>query len=114
MKSASTRFVLLCLLLASAAAGRAENWPQFRGPRGDGTSRETGLPLRWSATDHIRWKATVPGEGHSSPIVWNGAVFLTSADKATGERHLLRLDAASVNIIWLFMLLTARVEAMLG
>ena len=43
-----------------------EDWPVWRGPRGDGTSREQDLPLKWSATENIHWKTRIPGVGHSS------------------------------------------------
>ncbi len=85
------------MLLAQAVF--AENWPQFRGSRGDGTSTETNVPLRWSATQNIKWKANVPGEGHSSPIVWERSVFVTSATD-NGDRHLIRIDTETGKIAW--------------
>jgi outer membrane protein assembly factor BamB len=55
------------------------NWAQWRGPGGQGVSDETALPIRWSATENVRWKTAIPGLGHSSPIVWGDRVFLTTA-----------------------------------
>jgi len=49
---------------------RAEYWPAGRGPRGDGTSLETNVPIRWDATNQVIWKTAIPGHGHASPIVW--------------------------------------------
>lgn len=69
--------------------GRAENWPGWRGPRGDGTSFETNLPVRWSATSNVAWKVEVPGAGHASPIVWQDRVFTVSAVPESEERLLL-------------------------
>jgi len=89
----------------------AENWPQFRGPRGDGTSTETNVPLRWSATQNVKWKAGIPGEGHSSPVVWEGSVFVTSAND-NGERHLIRVDADTGRIVWQKKVATAAKESM--
>lgn len=106
-----TRFFAAWMILAGPGGG-AENWPQFRGPRGDGTSRESQVPIRWGATENIHWKSAIPGEGHSSPIVWGDAVFLTSAVKGTGERLLLGLDANTGKIVWQVTVLTAPVEAM--
>jgi outer membrane protein assembly factor BamB len=57
----------------------AAEWPQFRGPDGQGHSSERGLPLEWSETTNVAWKAPVPGRGWSSPVVANGRVWLTSA-----------------------------------
>lgn len=59
--------------------GAGPNWPQWRGPDGQGVSTETSLPTTWSATNRIAWKTAIPGRGHSSPIVWGSRVFLTTA-----------------------------------
>src|SRR4030095_773872 len=71
--------LLLAIALAIAARGQSSNWPQWRGPHGAGISSELGLPTEWSPTKNIRWKAVIPGRGHSSPIVWNNRIFLTSS-----------------------------------
>jgi outer membrane protein assembly factor BamB len=83
----------------AAIVVQAENWPQFRGPRGDGTSAETNVPIRWNATENVRWKTLIPGEGHSSPVVWEKSVFITSSE-ASGNRLLLRLDADTGKVLW--------------
>ena len=101
--------LLGALLLVSP--GQAENWPQFRGPRGDGTSLEKNLPLRWSPTENVLWKTPLPGEGHSSPIVWGESVFLTTA-LANGQRVLLRLEAASGKVLWQQVVIEAGSDAM--
>ena len=90
----------------------AENWPQFRGPRADGISSEKNPPIQWSATDNVRWKTPIPGEGHSSPVIWGSSVFLTSAAKESGHRDLLRLDAATGKVLWQKTVTTAPIEAM--
>lgn len=56
-----------------------EAWNQYRGPRGDGTASQTGLPTTWSETEHVRWKVPIRGKGWSSPVVWGQQVWLTSA-----------------------------------
>ena len=66
-------------LLASLSASTPGGWPAFRGPSANGLSTDTGLPVRWSATENVRWTVDVPGRGWSSPIVWNGRVYVTSA-----------------------------------
>lgn len=68
------------VVLGSAGSAAAENWPQWRGPRRDGTSLEKGIATQWSKTDGIRWRAPLPGPAGSTPIVWNDRIFLTSAD----------------------------------
>lgn len=66
-------------LLFFALIAQAENWPQWRGPGGNGVSAEKGLPAKWSATENIAWKTEIPGRGHSSPVVWGQRIFLTSS-----------------------------------
>lgn len=56
----------------------ADHWPQWRGPLASGVSPEQGLPVRWSDSENIAWKAALPGLGISSPIVWGERVFVTS------------------------------------
>ena len=58
---------------------QAQDWPQFRGPTGQGHSAERGLPLEWSESRNIVWKTAVPGNGWSSPVIAGGRVWLTSA-----------------------------------
>src|SRR5262249_58235943 len=70
----SRRLPTLLSLLLFAAAARAENWPGWRGPNGDGLSSEKALPVRWSATENVRWKAALPGAGVSAPVVWGARV----------------------------------------
>jgi len=67
------------LLLWGGAAGGAENWPQFRGPDGDGHSDATGLPLKWSETNNVKWKTPIHDRAWSSPVVWGGQVWVTTA-----------------------------------
>lgn len=71
----------LSLSVAWAGAQRAEVWPAFRGVDASGVADAQNLPLTWNVETgaNIRWKAAVPGLAHSSPIVWNGRVFVTSA-----------------------------------
>src|SRR5437868_3029926 len=88
------------LILTFAAKARAEDWPQWRGPRFDGTSAETGIPTKWSATENIAWKTPIPGKGHSSPIIWGDRVFVTSAVKEEGKQLLLALDRKTGKILW--------------
>jgi outer membrane protein assembly factor BamB len=54
------------------------NWPQFRGPGGQGISAEKNFPIEWSETKNVAWKTAIPGVGRSSPVVWENRVFLTT------------------------------------
>ncbi len=95
---------ILCLAVAlvPAAVGDvcAEDWPRFRGPAGQGVSTETNLPLEWSASKNVAWKAAVPGEGWSSPIVWQNRVYVTTATDDGATCRLLALDRESGQIVW--------------
>src|SRR4051794_32889770 len=78
-----TSFLMLvlriaCTFLILISAAVAADWPQWRGPRGDGTSEETKFPTRWTATDGVRWRAEIPGKGHASPVVCKGRIFLAA------------------------------------
>src|SRR5882724_11154959 len=66
---------LLIAAIANAVAGEAD-WPYWRGPNADGMARGDA-PLHWSDKEHVAWKATVPGRGFSSPVVWGDRIFLT-------------------------------------
>ncbi len=72
-------FILACLCLASPARGDGPYWPQFRGVTGQGHADATGLPTSWSADENIVWRSPLEGSGHSSPVVMNGQVWVTTA-----------------------------------
>jgi outer membrane protein assembly factor BamB len=79
--------LLVLLLIAGASVlAQAEDWPQFRGPTGQGHATERGLPLEWSETKNIIWKTPVPGLGWSSPTVANGRVWLTTVVESKERR----------------------------
>jgi outer membrane protein assembly factor BamB len=71
--------LLLVMPLVTAPASPDTVWPQFRGPAGRAISTIDVLPTTWSTTINVAWKADVPGRGWSSPIVWGGQIFVTSA-----------------------------------
>ncbi len=101
--SFSVTVLLLGLLLAfSGSDADAENWPCWRGPRGDGTSHESGSPTKWDgqAMQNIDWRVPVPGVGHASPIVWGDRIFLVTCMEDNQDRNLLCLDRASGKTLW--------------
>jgi outer membrane protein assembly factor BamB len=82
------------------------NWPEFRGPRGDGSSDATGLPLNWTERgaedkggESIRWKTTIHGRAWSSPVVWDKQIWLTSATEDGHEYYALCIDRDSGKIL---------------
>ncbi len=80
----------------------AENWPCWRGPRGDGTSLEANVPAQWDGAkgENIAWKVAIPYGGHSSPIVWENRVFVTGADTTKTRRMLMAFDRRDGKLVW--------------
>ncbi len=112
MKLRLARLVLaICVLSPAAIPLQAENWPAWRGPSGDGISRETHVPVKWSATENVVWKTPVPGVGHSSPIVWGERLFLTTALTQSLERILMCFDRKTGRALWQQTVLRAPLEA---
>ncbi len=72
--------ILPILILTLINSGIADNWHQWRGANNDGISNETDVPIQWSQTENVRWRLPLPGEGASTPVVWNDKIFLTCAD----------------------------------
>ncbi|MBI4660529.1 MAG: PQQ-binding-like beta-propeller repeat protein [Verrucomicrobia bacterium] len=98
-------FVLAVVSLVSCTQfASAEDWPEFRGPTGQGHSTATGLPVEWSSTQNVAWKQAINGTGWSSPVVSDGRIYLTSAVRSqTGPQLSLRalgLDAATGRVLW--------------
>jgi outer membrane protein assembly factor BamB len=94
-------FWLVAFVVASSttpfetASIDSDDWPQFRGPDGQGHSAARDLPVEWSESHNIAWKVPVPGLGWSSPVVGGGRVWLTTA---TGDRDVsLRLLAYEID-----------------
>jgi hypothetical protein len=88
----------------------AENWPAWRGPRGDGSSLEKNVPVRWSGTENVVWKVPIPGKGHASPIVWADRIFVVTALPAQEQRLLLCLDSSNGKTLWQRVVLETPLE----
>jgi len=102
--------LLILILISPVSSVRSENWPCWRGPRQDGTSIETNVPIHWSATSNVLWKTELPGFGHSSPIVYGDHIFTVSAMDETQSRLLLCLGRKSGKMLWQRTVLTAPLE----
>ena len=89
---------------AAAQAASGSDWPEFRGPTGQGHSTATNLPTVWSATNNVAWRTPLPGAGWSSPVLVNGRIYLTTATTtgAPGNQSLraLCLNATTGQILW--------------
>ncbi len=108
-------FCSLVLLPLLTLPARAENWPTWRGPHGNGYCDEKDVPLRWSATENVHWKVPLPDQGNSSPVVWGERIFLSQASEKTlwppkgganagkasaRRRSLLCLSRADGKLLW--------------
>src|SRR2546430_7227576 len=96
------RALILTILLTSAGAS-AEDWPQFRGPSGQGISSAKDVPIKWSTNENVAWKKDIPGQGWSSPVLVGGKIYLTSAmveGNAPTSLRTICVDAKSGEILW--------------
>ncbi len=100
--------VLLTSLLATPLLS-AQDWPEFRGPAGDGHTDVKNLPTKWSEQENVRWHVELPGKGWSSPVLVAGKLYLTAAITPSGKEddpkadktlHTLCLDAATGKTLW--------------
>lgn len=94
---------LLAGVLLLTSQVHAEDWPEFRGPTGQGISTSTNLPTEWSDNKNVVWKQAIPGNGWSSPSVSKNQVFLTTAlrgEEVGPSLHALCLEAATGKILW--------------
>jgi outer membrane protein assembly factor BamB len=83
----------------SVAAHAVENWPQFRGPDGQGHTAAAGLPLMWSATSNVTWRTELPGKGYSSPVIWGDQVWMTAALEEGRSFHALCVAKSSGKLL---------------
>jgi outer membrane protein assembly factor BamB len=93
---------LVCLsILAASTTLLADNWPHWRGPTHDGVSKETGLPIKWSATEGVAWKLPLPAYSGSTPIIWGDTIFLNMATaNGTGDLELWAVDRNKQEVSW--------------
>jgi outer membrane protein assembly factor BamB len=89
---------LLCIITMGHAT--AENWPMWRGAKGDGTCSERNLPEKWSTTENVVWKTKLPDRGNSTPVIWGQKVFVTQCIEKENRRLLLCFDKETGNSLW--------------
>jgi len=92
------RTLLACWLLASTAVA-ADDWPQFRGPAGDGVSAAVNVPTKWSETEGVRWKVAVHDRGWSSPVVGGGKVWVTTGKEDGSRLFAVALDQTTGAVV---------------
>ena len=87
-------------MLAPLVSRAADDWPQFRGPDGQGHATASQLPAKWSETENIRWKTAIVGLGWSSPVVSNDRIWLTTAVEAEHSLRLVCVERDSGQILY--------------
>ncbi|MBS0208909.1 MAG: PQQ-binding-like beta-propeller repeat protein [Planctomycetes bacterium] len=92
---------MFAALLASypPASAAEPEWTRFRGPNGTGLSEAKDIPTTWTDADY-NWTTTLPGVGHSSPVIWRQRVFLINSVEETAERIVICVDTESGKILW--------------
>ncbi|KAA5538716.1 PQQ-binding-like beta-propeller repeat protein [Roseiconus nitratireducens] len=100
MRSLFSALIVVAGLFVPSGPLHGENWTRFRGPNGQGKTTENNLPLQWSKDSNIAWKSTIPGQGWSSPIVWDDHVFLTTATEDGASCRVIGIDRVSGEILW--------------
>ena len=103
------RFISLSLLiLLSSPTLRSADWPQFRGPDGQGHSDAKDIPVLWSEDKNITWKSAVPGQGWSSPVIAGNQIWMTSAEEKGKSLHAVCLDKTTGKLLYDIEVLTTK------
>jgi outer membrane protein assembly factor BamB len=92
--------IVLFLLFAICSTARAENWPAWRGPSGQGFCTEMNVLQKWSDTENVKWKIKLENQGNSTPVIWGDKIFLTQANKGGSERSLFCFARADGKQLW--------------
>jgi outer membrane protein assembly factor BamB len=95
-----SRVLAAAVALAAASALAAADWPAWRGPTGQGHADEKAVPLKWSATENVKWKVPLAQPGNSTPVVWKDTIFVTLATEGGTVRSLLCLTRADGKVRW--------------
>lgn len=106
MKCLPQSRLFLAAVLFAAGSAHSADWPEFRGPTGQGHANVTDLPVTWNETENIAWKVALPGFGWSSPVVADGHIYLTTAvvvgdgEAAGRSLRVLCLEAETGESVW--------------
>jgi outer membrane protein assembly factor BamB len=94
-----TRLSFFTLLAVTVVAIAADNWPEFRGPHGNGHADARGLPLTWSEDENVRWKTAIHDKGWSSPVIWGNQVWVTTATEAGDKCYAVAVDRDTGKVV---------------
>ena len=94
------RFISLSLLaVLTISSPLSADWPQFRGPDGQGHSDQRGVPIHWSEEKNVTWKSAVPGKGWSSPVIAGNQIWMTSAEADGKSLRAICFDKTSGQLL---------------
>ena len=98
------KFSSICLCPSALASllvtvSSSADWPQFRGPDGQGHSDQKGVPIHWAEGENVTWKTAVPGEGWSSPVIVGDQIWVTSAEDGGKSLHAICVDKKSGKLL---------------
>jgi outer membrane protein assembly factor BamB len=99
MKSYFAVLLIAAAFYQLALSSQTQDWPEFRGPTGQGHSEMRGLPLNWSENRNVRWKVTIPGSGWSSPVIQGDRIWLTTATEEGKSLRAISIDRNSGAIL---------------
>jgi len=93
------KVLLISFIILFASISKGQQWSRYRGPNGQGISYAQNIPVKWTQKDY-NWKVSLPGGGHSSPVLWGDKVFVTSGDQKTDNGFLLALRVSDGKVLW--------------
>src|SRR4051812_19169880 len=100
------RLIVALSLLAPLAQAESTDWPQFRGPTGQGLSDAKNVPTEWGPSKNVAWRIDIPGRAWSSPVLAAGKLYLTAATGGAGTKnnkpalYAFCVDAATGKVLW--------------
>lgn len=91
--------VAVLIVVSVSERGFAQEWARFRGPNGLGANSKVSIPAEWNE-QNTAWKIELPGEGHSSPVIWEDKLFILSSNRDSAERYISCLATETGKEIW--------------
>jgi outer membrane protein assembly factor BamB len=99
MLNAKSRLIAFVVFFFASSTLAFANWPDWRGPTGDGRSNATDLPLNWSESENIVWKTRIHDLGYSTPVVWGDQVWVTTATKDGRTLYAVCIDLNTGRVV---------------
>lgn len=94
------RFTIALSVFFAVQLSADQNWPQFRGPQGNGHTASDGLPTTWSETENVKWKTAIHGRAWSSPVIWGNQIWMTTATEDGKQLSVVVVNKDSGKIVY--------------